>query len=176
MVIGADGYESTLEVHLDTIAVASSLNDIKLVKSESCRVRTLCQTLPQSCVSTNKDFQIRGEMPSPLEWNGERTWVFSIVLRQPVLYLLRDHINMFTDLGKDWSSGPPTDWQRFIPTVYQANIDLHHYELNLYLNDHNIIDKPLVAEENGEWDEMSGVGGLQHLQWQWNASSSYCSR
>lgn len=38
MVIGPDGYESRLEVHLDTIEVASSLNDIKVITAESCRV------------------------------------------------------------------------------------------------------------------------------------------
>ncbi|CAK5265757.1 unnamed protein product [Mycena citricolor] len=128
MVATTAGYESTLEVHLDTIVVTSSLNDIQMVAAESCRVR--------------------GELPSPLQWNALRTWAFSISLRNPVLYLLRDHINMFTDLGKDWASGPPSDHHRFVPTIYAVDLDLHHYELNLYVNDHNIIDKPLVREEN----------------------------
>lgn len=38
MVIGPDGYESRLEVHLDTVEVTSSLNDIKVITAESCRV------------------------------------------------------------------------------------------------------------------------------------------
>lgn len=38
MVIGPDGYESRLEVHLDSVQVTSSLNDSKLVMAESCRV------------------------------------------------------------------------------------------------------------------------------------------
>jgi hypothetical protein len=38
MVVGPSGYESTLEVHLDTVAIRSSLNDIRLVSAESCRV------------------------------------------------------------------------------------------------------------------------------------------
>ncbi|KAF7376210.1 hypothetical protein MSAN_00036100 [Mycena sanguinolenta] len=128
MVASAAGYESVVEVHLDTVEVTSSLNDIKLVSAESCRVR--------------------GELPSPLQWNARRVWKFSISLRQPVLYLLRDHINMFTDLGKDWASGPPSDYHRFVPTVYAVELELHHYELNLYVNDQNIIDKPLIREEN----------------------------
>lgn len=57
---------------------------------------------------------------------------------------------MFTDLGKDWAAGPPSDYYRFVPTVYVAELDLHHYELNLYVNDNNIIDKPLIKEENGQ--------------------------
>ncbi|KAJ7647262.1 hypothetical protein FB45DRAFT_987066 [Roridomyces roridus] len=128
MVASPSGYEAVVEVHLDTVAVTSSLNDIGLVSAESCR--------------------IRGELPSPLRWDARRTWNIGIFLRQPVLYLLRDHINMFTDLGKDWASGPPSDYHRFVPTVYHVDLELHHFELNLYVNDNNIIDKPLVKDEN----------------------------
>jgi hypothetical protein len=39
MVTGPEGYEPRLEVHLDTVSVTSSLNDIKLIAAESCRVR-----------------------------------------------------------------------------------------------------------------------------------------
>lgn len=56
---------------------------------------------------------------------------------------------MFTDLGKDWASGPQSDWQRWVPTVYAVNFNLYRYEINLYANDQNIIDKPLVCEDNG---------------------------
>jgi hypothetical protein len=38
MVAGPTGYEPILEVHLDSITVTSSLNDICLVAAESCRV------------------------------------------------------------------------------------------------------------------------------------------
>lgn len=89
-------------------------------------------------------------MPSPLKWNAERTWTFGVQFRQPVLYLLRDHINMFTDLAKDWSTGPPVDFFKFIPMHYILQVDLQQYELSLYANDHNIIDKPLIRDENGE--------------------------
>ncbi|KAJ7462379.1 hypothetical protein B0H11DRAFT_1923358 [Mycena galericulata] len=128
MVAGASGYESVVEIHLDTVAITSSLNDIRLVSAESCR--------------------IRGELPSPLQWNAQRTWKIGISLRLPVLYILRDHINMFTDLGKDWAAGPPSDYYRFVPTLYAVELELHHFELNLYVNDHNIIDKPLIKDEN----------------------------
>lgn len=92
---------------------------------------------------------MRCELPSPLKWNSQRTWLFAVSLRQPVLYLLRDHVNMLTDLSRDWTSGPPSDYQRFIPMIYIFELDLHHFEINLYANDHNIIDKPLVRDENG---------------------------
>jgi hypothetical protein len=38
MIAGPAGYESLLEVHLDSVAVTSSLNDIRLLTAESCRV------------------------------------------------------------------------------------------------------------------------------------------
>lgn len=88
-------------------------------------------------------------MPTPLKWNEERKWLTTLTLRQPVLYLIRDHINMFIDLGKDWTTGPPSDYQRFIPMIYVFEVAFDHYELNVYVNDHNIIDKPLLRDENG---------------------------
>lgn len=66
------------------------------------------------------------------------------------MYLTREHINMFTDLGKDWSSGPPSDYNLFVPMVYVIELDMHSYEFNTYVNDHNIIDKPAIREENGK--------------------------
>ncbi|KAF8135489.1 hypothetical protein EV363DRAFT_1395990 [Boletus edulis] len=128
MVIGPDGYESRLEVHLDTIEVKSSLNDIKVITAESCRVSAA--------------------LPAPLKWNAERQWSFSVSLRQPVIFLLRDHINMITDLSRDWASGEPTEWHHFVPIVYSLELHLHHFDLNLYANDQNIIDKPLIKDEN----------------------------
>jgi hypothetical protein len=61
---------------------------------------------------------------------------------------------MLTDLGKDWVSGPTNDYQKFMPMIYAFQLELHHYELNLYVNDHNIIDKPLIRNENGDVDQF----------------------
>ncbi|KAI0358672.1 hypothetical protein OH77DRAFT_1587674 [Trametes cingulata] len=128
MVASSKGYISVLEVHLDTVTVSSSLNDIRLLTAETCRIRS--------------------HLPAPLKWNGLRQWTFAISLRQPCFYLLRDHINMFTDLGKDWSTGPPSDYNLFTPMIYIVDLDMHNYDINLYVNDHNIIDKPLIREDN----------------------------
>ncbi|KIY46774.1 hypothetical protein FISHEDRAFT_46624 [Fistulina hepatica ATCC 64428] len=131
-------YESMLEVHLDNVEIRSSLNDITLVAAESMRMNT--------------------SMPSPLIWNAKRAWTISVGLRKPVLYLLRDHINMITDLVKDWASGPPSDYLRWVPTVYTLQFELlaggshtdarRGYEVNVYTNDLNIIDRPLIRDEN----------------------------
>ena len=57
---------------------------------------------------------------------------------------------MFIDLAKDWASGPPANYQKFIPIIYSLKLEFHHFEINLYANDQNIVDKPLVKDENGE--------------------------
>ena len=145
MVATARGYEPTLHVHLDTVTMTSSLNDIRVLTAESCVV-SRCSTV---CHAQLKSLQVRAELSSPLKWNDQRQWAFAITLRQPVFYLLRDHINMFTDLAKDWASGPPSNYERFIPMVYNVEIAIQNYEINTYVNDHNIIDKPLIREENG---------------------------
>ena len=93
--------------------------------------------------------QVSGEMPSPLKWDANRQWTFSLSLNQPIFYLLRDHVNMITDLSKDWTSGPPSNYFTWVPMRYAVNVDLRDYEINAYVNDHNIIDKPLLREENG---------------------------
>lgn len=99
-------------------------------------------------------------MPSPLGWRSSRQWTFAISLRQPVLYLIRDHINMFTDLGKDWSSGPPSAFQTWFPITYAMSIELREYQLNLYANDLNIIDKPLVKDDNSQFLNLFVQGNL----------------
>jgi len=45
MVVGPAGYEPLLEVHLDSVIVTSSLNDIRLLTAESCRVSTILYIL-----------------------------------------------------------------------------------------------------------------------------------
>ena len=37
----------------------------------------------------------------------------------------------------------------WVPMRYVVNLDFHDYEINTYVNDHNVIDKPLLQEENG---------------------------
>lgn len=66
------------------------------------------------------------------------------------MYIVRDHINMLTDLGRDWASGPPSDFSTYIPIIYNLKLILNDFELNLYANDHNIIDRPLDERGNGK--------------------------
>jgi hypothetical protein len=146
MVADAQGYRPHLDVHLNNVTVSSSLNDIRLLTATSCEVS---RYEPPHQLRHLTFPQVSGEMPSPLKWDASRQWIFNVSLNRPIFYLLRDHVNMFTDLGKDWSSGPPGNYMTWVPMRYVVNLDLHHYEINTYVNDHNVIDKPLLHEENG---------------------------
>ncbi|KAL5507471.1 CSF1 [Sanghuangporus vaninii] len=128
MIATTQGYTAELNIEMDSISVISSLNDIRLLQAESCSVSSL--------------------LPSPLEWDAERRWDFDISLDHPTLYIIRDHINLLTDLGKDWASGPPSDFNTYVPITYSLKLILNDFELNLYANDHNIIDRPLDEKDN----------------------------
>ena len=70
---------------------------------------------------------------------------------------------MFTDLGKDWVAGPPSDYNRFIPMTYAVAVELKNYDIKTYVNDHNIIDKPLNPEENGRFPHPSPLAWVLTL-------------
>jgi hypothetical protein len=63
-------------------------------------------------------------------------------------------MNLFTDLGKDWSSGPPSDFDRWVPMCYIANVTLHGFEVTLYLNDQNLITNPHAREANSKFSVL----------------------
>jgi len=64
---------------------------------------------------------------------------------------------MITDLSRDWVSGEPMEWHHFVPMIYSLEIHLHHFDLNLYANDQNIIDKPLIKDENSAYIYFLGI-------------------
>ncbi|KAF8577934.1 hypothetical protein K439DRAFT_1363574, partial [Ramaria rubella] len=123
-----DGFDAMMELHLDEVTVLSSVNDIRFLIAESARI---------SC-----------QLPTPLRWNNARRWTFDVSFRTPKIHVIRDHINLLADLGKDWSSGPPSDFDKWIPMHYVINTSLQDYEINLYLNDHNIISHPHARDAN----------------------------
>lgn len=64
--------------------------------------------------------------------------------------MLRDHITLLTDLGKDWSAGPPNDMTHFIPMLYAVKVGLKDYSMAFNVNDQNIVDSLTDADSNGE--------------------------
>jgi len=58
---------------------------------------------------------------------------------------------MFADLGKDWATGPPNDFNTYIPMMYGVDLKLvDDFAINLYANDHNVIDRPLDMIDNSK--------------------------
>ncbi|KLO15399.1 hypothetical protein SCHPADRAFT_995885 [Schizopora paradoxa] len=129
MVATTEGYTAEMELILDKVAVSSSLNDMVILDADS--------------------YKLSSRLPSPLCWDEERTWDFNMVFNDTSGSIIRDQINMFTDLGKDWSSGPPNDFNTFVPTVYGLSVSFQGgFDIDLFANDHNVIDRPSDKPDN----------------------------
>lgn len=75
-------------------------------------------------------------------------------MAKPDISLLRDHITLFTDVAKDWTSGPPGDYEHFVPYNYVFDLNLSDLVLRLFVNDHNIINNPSTFEDNSEFIDL----------------------
>lgn len=115
MVADHNGYDTLLEVHLDDMLISSSVNYEKFFKAKLCRLT--CQ------------------LPAPLAWDSLHTWIINVHLDKPDLFLLRDHTYLFVDIVRDWTSGPPADFEQFMPFVYKLNLTFSDLNLYLYLNE-----------------------------------------
>ena len=89
-------------------------------------------------------------MHSPIVWNEHREWDFACSIREPQIFLLRDHVFLFQDLIKDWTSTPPADLLHFIPVTYNFNINIYEPLIYLCVNEHNIISNPNASDDNGK--------------------------
>lgn len=115
MVASSAGYDTMLELHIDQLCIFSSLNYQKFFETRLCRV---------SC-----------QLPSPLVWDATHHWTINVNMQQPELFLLRDHTYLLTDLIRDWTSGPPVDYDHFVPFLYNVNLNISDYRLHIYLNE-----------------------------------------
>lgn len=88
------------------------------------------------------------DLSTPLSWNSLRTWKFDVQSESMELFLLRDHIFLFTDLISDWGSGPPPDYWTYVPFIYKLNLSFSDIQLFVNVNDMNIINNPSDLEDN----------------------------
>ncbi|KAF0369743.1 fermentation associated protein [Gigaspora margarita] len=128
MVLTDKGYSNNLIINFEDLDMQTSVNDSRFIKAEKC--------------------EIKCDLPSPLVWNQSRTWEFDIYFMEAEIFLLRDHITLFQDLIKDWTSGPSPDKLHFIPIKYKFNPRFTNFKLYLYVNEHNIINDPTDIGEN----------------------------
>lgn len=128
MLASSTGYQNHLDIDLPSTELWSSVNHDLLWKSGAQRIQC--------------------DLSNPLTWNTLRDWSFTISCDNMKLYLLRDHIFLFTDLVNDWASGPPPEYLVFTPYMYHLNLNLQNIQLYLNVNDENIIDQATTLGDN----------------------------
>ncbi|KAI5956449.1 CSF1 [Candida jiufengensis] len=92
--------------------------------------------------------EINADIALPLEWNGLCNWKFNQVSLNPRVFLLREHLLLFSDLFTDFASGDPQPYEYFRPFCYDISWKLINYEVFLNVNDCNIIDNPRDFDNN----------------------------
>lgn len=128
MTASADGFHSTLDLDFHRTEISTSVNHGILWRCDA--MKTIC------------------ELPTPLKWNALHTWAFNIFSDSTEVFLLREHIMLFSDLITDWSSGPPPDYYTFVPFRYVITLKLRDFQLYLNVNDANIINSPCDLDDN----------------------------
>jgi hypothetical protein len=148
MIATAKGFDTLFELHLDEMSVSSSVNYATFLRAETCRVSDPSSLTPEELADAAH--KIFCGLPAPLVWDEIRTWTINATVSKPDIYLLRDHITLFTDISKDFISGPPGDYDQFVPYLYVFNMNISEYSLRLYVNDHNVINNPSSIGDNSE--------------------------
>ena len=128
----ARGYDASLDLHIASLQIASSVNYQTFITSKTC--------------------QVSMTMPTPLRWDAQRSWGLDISLDRPDVTLLRDHVQLISDLARDWSSGAQGDFHHFVPNHYDFRVSLRDYAFHLYINDNNIVNYPLSRADNAFLD------------------------
>ena len=128
MVARQGGFRNCLKLDLKSPSMTSSVNHDLLWRSKSLLV---------DC-----------DLSNPLRWNDLRKWVFSIDGGGFELFLLRDHIFLFTDLVNDWTSDSTADLLTFVPFEYLLKLRLTDFKAFLNVNELNIINRPTALEDN----------------------------
>ncbi|KAJ3022828.1 hypothetical protein HKX48_005162 [Thoreauomyces humboldtii] len=127
-IMGEAGYITLVHVALDNVSVISSLNYAPILVTQSLKVE--CQ------------------LHSPLQWNAGRVWLFNITMSSMQMFLLRDHVTLLTDLVKDWSTGPPTSQEFFVPMTYKIKLAMTDFDLHFCVNQNNVINSPNDLADN----------------------------
>ncbi|KAL8971001.1 MAG: hypothetical protein Q9183_001264 [Haloplaca sp. 2 TL-2023] len=128
LVARRDGYRNLLNLDVKNPKMSSSVNHALLLRAQAANI---------SC-----------DLSYPLRWNEMRRWNIGVDAEGLELFLLRDHIFLFTDLVNDWSVGPPADFYTFVPFVYKIDLRLEDFNLYFNANDSNVINDPSSLEEN----------------------------
>ncbi|MCJ1389681.1 hypothetical protein MMC18_002538 [Xylographa bjoerkii] len=128
MVATGSKFHNRLHIDLKSPEMSSSVNHGLLWRSESQKI---------SC-----------DLSNPLKWNALRNWSFEVQSEGLEVFILRDHVFLLTDLISDWASGPPGDFNTFVPFQYDLHLLFPNFKLYLNVNDSNIINNPSNLNDN----------------------------
>ena len=90
-------------------------------------------------------FKLTGHMHYPVVYNDVHKWVFTYDMKSPVMFFLRSHWNILSDISTDWSD-PGVHAHRqiriqdFQPTTYRHEFIANSLTLHLNINEKNVID------------------------------------
>lgn len=119
MLIDFSGYTTTVNFALNIRSVKTSLNQHALIESTS--------------------IAFNGILPTIIDWNSKREWIFTLNADKPKIYLLKEHTELLADLGKDFSFGPIVPLDYFIPITYVFKGTLLNYQGYFCTNQFNVI-------------------------------------
>lgn len=122
-----DGWTNFLNLELKRLRLTTSINYGMFAEVEGVKVQC--------------------DLSNPLQWDAVHNWTFNITLFRPSIFLLRDHITLFSDCGADWTSAP-ANYRTWVPFIYSLNISLVDFNLFLNVNDGNIISSAAELNEN----------------------------
>ena len=122
------GYQNNLRLDTPSLSMSTSVNHDSFLRS--------------------KKLTMSADLANPVQWNALRNWTFDLDWDALELFLLRDHLFLFTDLITDWTSGSPSEYLNFVPFTYNLNLMLRSFKLYLNVNDANIIDSPVSLDSN----------------------------
>ncbi|KAL8701647.1 MAG: hypothetical protein Q9224_000403 [Gallowayella concinna] len=128
LVAGEGGYKNLLSLDIKEPKMSSSVNHGLLLKS---------QTAVITC-----------DLPFPLRWNEMRQWTIDLDCAGLELFMLRDHIFLFTDIISDWTVAAPEDFYTFVAFMYTIKLKIVNFQIHLNANDSNVINDPASMEEN----------------------------
>ncbi|KAI2103713.1 Macrophage colony-stimulating factor 1 receptor [Ophidiomyces ophidiicola] len=139
------GHGSRIEYQMDMFATSSGYRNTLLLEFQSAKMTT---SVNHAILWQATYHKISCDLSNPLEWNTMRTWSFDIDSPDLDLFVLREHIFLFTDLVNDWTSGPFSEFYTFLPFQYNIRLSAANAKLFLNVNDSNIINDPTDTDDN----------------------------
>ncbi|KAK9480850.1 hypothetical protein V1514DRAFT_301676 [Lipomyces japonicus] len=110
-----------------------------------CEIRS---SINHDLLLTATSHKVSAELSAPLEWNGLQTWTFNNICHGSKIFLLREHVTIFSDMVSDFAYGPAVQYAAFIPRRCLINLEFDDFSLFLNVNDSNIISNPTDFDDN----------------------------